>query len=346
MPWSVRRRAPGGAPPPTPWTDPSPPAQPALDLAASQRECLDLDAELSAIALRTAERALTLSAASQRVRDLASFLQEALDLGADLDEIIRRAARRARKLTGADGVVVEAADGTGKVHRTRAGTSAAVRSRGGRVVPDHPWRAPVASTVQVCSDTETDPRVDREACERLGARALITAPQRHRDVSLGAITVTASRPRAFDEAQLAGLQVLANQVTSAAARLYLTVELNKIDRERLSALVTGEAMFRRLFYQNPQPMLVLDTETRRILAVNDAACATYGYSAEEFSTLTIAALRTDPAQLDADFDRARAGDTSFAAQHRARDGHVLDVEPPPDLRCSTAARRSSRSSRT
>ncbi|MGP8159714.1 MAG: hypothetical protein ACLQGJ_00610 [Candidatus Dormibacteria bacterium] len=77
MPWSVRQRASGGARPPSPRSDPSPPEQPALDLAASQRECLDLDAELSAIALRTAERALTLSAAGQRVRDLASLLQEA-----------------------------------------------------------------------------------------------------------------------------------------------------------------------------------------------------------------------------------------------------------------------------
>ena len=87
----------------------------------------------------------------------------------------------------------------------------------------------------------------------------------------------------------------------------MITELHGIGRRHKSALVASEARFRRVFLEHPQPMWVLDAETQRFLAVNDAAVARYGYSAEEFAALTIAVLRRDVAHLAVDFNRARAG---------------------------------------
>ncbi len=261
-----------------------------------------------------------------QVLDLASFQQEVLDRGANLDAIAWRAVARAQALCGAERAVVEVVDGDGLAHRATAGTWPASRSRPAGAEPDHPWRGPLGSAAQVCDDTEADPQVDREVCRRLGARSLITVPLVHADVSLGAITVTSSLPHAFDEAQAEALRLVADQVTAAAVRAWVNIELRETCRRCESALVASEARFRRLFFKNPQPMWVLDAETQRFLAVNDAAVAKYGYSAEEFGALTIAAIRRDVAHLAVDFNRARAGKTAYNARHRLRDGRLIDVE--------------------
>jgi two-component system cell cycle sensor histidine kinase/response regulator CckA len=56
------------------------------------------------------------------------------------------------------------------------------------------------------------------------------------------------------------------------------------------ALRTSETSYRRLFETSPLPMWIHDADTLAILAVNDAAVAHYGYSREEFLSLSGADL--------------------------------------------------------
>ena len=257
---------------------------------------------------------------------LASFQQEILDLGADVGAIARRAAERARALSWADGAMVEIIKSDGAVHRGVVGTGAASRSRRAVSVVEGPWYALVGTTPQICDDTEDDPRVDPEVCRRLRTRSVITVPLHRHDVRLGAITVTSSRPHAFDNAQAAVLQLLGGLVSSAAIGSQLITELRLIGRRREGAPVSSEKGFRRLFFENPQAMWVLDAQTQAFLAVNDAAVARYGYSADEFAALTIAAVRHDAAHLAVDFARARTGRTAYSARHHLMDGRVIDVD--------------------
>ena len=57
------------------------------------------------------------------------------------------------------------------------------------------------------------------------------------------------------------------------------------------ALRKSETQYRLLFESNPQAMWVYDQETRRFLAVNDAAVQRYGYSRAEFLSMTIQDIR-------------------------------------------------------
>ena len=52
-----------------------------------------------------------------------------------------------------------------------------------------------------------------------------------------------------------------------------------------------EGRFRMLFERSPLPMWVVDTETLRFLAVNDAALRLYEYPREEFLALSAADMR-------------------------------------------------------
>lgn len=95
------------------------------------------------------------------------------------------------------------------------------------------------------------------------------------------------------------------------------------------ALRSSEEQYRLLFDQNPHPMWVCDNETLAFLAVNDAAVLHYGYSRDEFLTMTIRDIRP-PEHVQAIEDRLKRiqlrGRTTRVWQHQKKDGTLIDVE--------------------
>lgn len=59
------------------------------------------------------------------------------------------------------------------------------------------------------------------------------------------------------------------------------------------ALRDSEERYRLLFESTPQPIWVYDAETLRILTVNEAAIRTYGYTRDEFLSMTIDDIRVE-----------------------------------------------------
>ena len=99
-------------------------------------------------------------------------------------------------------------------------------------------------------------------------------------------------------------------------------------------LETSEEQYRLLFDRNPQPMWVYAEETRRFLAVNDAAVAHYGFSRDEFLAMTLRDIRP-PEQVKAldEFAEARRKASPGAAfrsdrvwKHHKKDGTLIDVK--------------------
>ena len=101
--------------------------------------------------------------------------------------------------------------------------------------------------------------------------------------------------------------------------------------------------YRLLFETNPSPMWVFDVKTLRILAVNRAAIAQYGYSHEEFLNLTIADLRPadDVSALVAALTSHKTP-THFSGEfrHRRKDGSFIlaQIYSGPIVWEGTAAR--------
>lgn len=80
---------------------------------------------------------------------------------------------------------------------------------------------------------------------------------------------------------------------------WIAVMRDVTERKRSEqALIESEQRYQALFDQGPLPMWVLDEQTMRFLAVNTAACNLYGYTHEEFRSLSQVDIR--PAS-----DRAR-----------------------------------------
>jgi PAS domain S-box-containing protein len=94
-------------------------------------------------------------------------------------------------------------------------------------------------------------------------------------------------------------------------------------------LAASEVQYRSLFVDNPQPMCVYDPGTLRIIAVNAACLAQYGYSEPEFLAMTMEDLR--PAEDRAAWrreatDRPLVGPRRHQGRHQRKDGAILAVE--------------------
>src|SRR5690606_16604090 len=96
------------------------------------------------------------------------------------------------------------------------------------------------------------------------------------------------------------------------------------DRHHARARVArAEAQFRALFERNPLPFWVFDAESLRFLAVNEAAVEAYGYSVDEFMSMTILDIRPpdhDVQVLESMRKRSRDADSDGVWTHQRRDG--------------------------
>jgi PAS domain S-box-containing protein len=101
------------------------------------------------------------------------------------------------------------------------------------------------------------------------------------------------------------------------------------DRARAQkALEDSEQRYRMLFDIHPHPMWVVEAKTLRFLAVNQAAVNHYGYSREEFLSMTADQLRypEDIGQLLKDFQDDSRSYMQRVARHRKKNGEPIDVE--------------------
>jgi PAS domain S-box-containing protein len=113
-------------------------------------------------------------------------------------------------------------------------------------------------------------------------------------------------------------------------RVVVRVDITESKR-RERELAAAQDRYRMLFDANAYPMVVIDRETRDILAVNDAAVAQYGWSREEALAMTSDDFYP-PEDLLA-VKGLRKQDQSDASthtipwlRHRTKDGTIIDVE--------------------
>ena len=70
-----------------------------------------------------------------------------------------------------------------------------------------------------CDDTETDPRVDRAACLRLGVRSIIAVPLLDHGNAAGILEVFSGTAHASDDNDIRHLNLLANMTVEAMAEM-------------------------------------------------------------------------------------------------------------------------------
>jgi EAL domain-containing protein (putative c-di-GMP-specific phosphodiesterase class I) len=132
---------------------------------------------------------------------------------------------------GADGVLVGLSDGEVITYVCGSGHLKGVLGTRTRVEGSISGLAITTGEVLVCTDTEADARVDREACRRLGTRSTVCLPLSRGEDLFGVLAACATRPSAFGDDDVARLREMAG-VISALMRI-------ADDCERVRDLVAG-----------------------------------------------------------------------------------------------------------
>ncbi len=96
-------------------------------------------------------------------------------------------------------------------------------------------------------------------------------------------------------------------------------------RKAEESLWKSEQQYRLFFETNPLACWVFSTSDLKILAVNEAAVKQYGYSREEFMSLTFRDISPQEwaARAGSDVPQFRS---ASVLQHRKKDGELIDVE--------------------
>lgn len=132
-----------------------------------------------------------------------------------LDEVLQLVAERAVAITGADGLAIALAENNEIVLRAAAGT---VRPDvGARIDRDSAFSGACFRSAQIvmCDDTETDPRVNLQACRKLGARSMVAVPLCGRRRVIGVLEAFSEWPFGFNDSDVRNLSLLAELVLGA-----------------------------------------------------------------------------------------------------------------------------------
>src|SRR5215470_13999137 len=132
-----------------------------------------------------------------------------------LDEVLRLVAARALSITGADGVAIALAQENAIVCRASLGRIAP--PPGIRLDPKSGFSGAClrgGETVR-CDDSETDARVNAQACRDLGTRSMVAVPLSAKGRVVGLIEAFCSEAYGFNESDVRSLKLLGELILAA-----------------------------------------------------------------------------------------------------------------------------------
>ena len=196
----------------------------------------------------------------------------------DVGDVMRIVVERSRALTGAASAVVELVEGEEMVYRAAAGAAAtslgmrlaASTSLSGRCVAE---RQPLR-----CDDSETDDRVDREACRTVGARSMVVVPLLLpvSRACVGVLKVLSPEVAHFDEHDVELLDAMGDFIATSVRHAQDHAELEeRALTDGLTGLANRRLLLDRLAVglarstRSGEPVTVLFLDLDGFKAVND-----------------------------------------------------------------------------
>jgi diguanylate cyclase (GGDEF)-like protein len=263
------------------------------------------------------------------LREVIRTQTEIAKLGMDLGAVMHLVAEQLKGLTQAGGAIVELAEGGEMVYRAASGIAAS--HLGLRLNREGSISGLCVAQGQVlrCDDTETDERVDRAACRRVGLRSMVVAPLDYDGNTVGVLKIASSKPAAFEDRDVAILEMMCELIAAAmyhAARNETNELYHRATHDALTGLANRALFYDRLRQQlaqarrNGRSLGILSLDMDCLKPINDR----YGHRAGDAALRTTAdRLRRTSRQADT---VARLGGDEFGMILSGVDGREGAVE--------------------
>jgi len=197
---------------------------------------------------RTAELTRANEALRQDAERLSAIIATQHDIataGQNFMAVMTLIAERTQKLTRASGAAIELIERDELVYRV--GTGTASRHVGLRlaIASSLSGKCMRLNEILRCDDTESDPRVNREACRKIGLRSMVVVPLYHNGGAVGVLKVLATKPNAFSERDARALQLMAGLIGAAMSNAAESESKQELLAERTSAVAALESRARQ-----------------------------------------------------------------------------------------------------
>ena len=176
------------------------------------------------------------------VPQLTAIQAQTLAANVQVADVMQAICTQAMVIANADGAAIERQEGDDLIYRVVAG---AMTTFVGLRIPKHGSFSGLAlerREVLMCPDTELDPRVNRAACRKVGARSMVVVPLVHGDDVVGVLKVASTRPHGFDKSTVDLMRLVAGFLASAMATTSAAEARRALEQRELTRLVELERL--------------------------------------------------------------------------------------------------------
>lgn len=190
--------------------------------------------------------------------------------GMELDSVINLVAGKAQELTRADGAIVEMAEDGEMVYRAVSGIASP--QLGLRLNPSNSLSGLCVrtGTALISDDCDSDPRVNREACSKIGLHSMVVVPLEYNDYAIGVLKVVSSKAGAFNAQDTHTLELLSELIAAtmshATAYQSETKRAAELFHRATHDSLTGLAN-RALFYDRARKAMAMAQREKNNLGV-------------------------------------------------------------------------------
>jgi diguanylate cyclase (GGDEF)-like protein len=162
----------------------------------------------------------------QQLMQIIGIQTEIAKLGLDLGGVMQFIVERTLSLIDANGAAIELAEDGEMVYRAAAGIATSQLGLRLKIDSSLSGLSVMTGDTLNCTDSETDPRVDREACRKVGLRSMIVMPLKHKGVTVGVLKAMSAQPNKFQQRDMRLLSMLSEVV---AAAMYFSAKYDSDD---------------------------------------------------------------------------------------------------------------------
>jgi diguanylate cyclase (GGDEF)-like protein len=174
-------------------------------------------------------------------------------LGLDLANVMNLVVERTLPLLEADGAAIELAEGDEIVYRSTSGIARPYLGLRLKLDSSLSGLSIRCGTMLKCDDSETDDRVDKEACQKVGLRSMIVMPLSHNGQPIGVLKAMSVQPAIFTDADMQLLGLL-SEVISASMFYATQYDLSDLFYKATHDAMTGLAN-RSLFMDRARQLI-------------------------------------------------------------------------------------------